>query len=55
MQRFTNMVLVSAESQCAPEECAYYINNTTRYKNFIKFVCCCTDFKFCNHFLTLIL
>jgi hypothetical protein len=38
------MVLVCAECQCAPSECAKVINNITQCKNCIKQVCCCIDF-----------
>jgi hypothetical protein len=38
------MVLVCAECQCAPEECAKDIRNITRCKNCIKRICCCIDF-----------
>jgi hypothetical protein len=41
---FTSMVLVCAECQCAPAECAKYINNIPQCKNCIKPVCCCIDF-----------
>jgi hypothetical protein len=38
------MVLVCAECQCAPAECAKDINNIAQCKNCIKPVCCCVDF-----------
>jgi hypothetical protein len=38
------MVLVCAECQCAPEECAKNSQNTTQCKNCIKPICCCIDF-----------
>lgn len=38
------MVLVCAECQCAPEECAKDIKNITRCRNCIKRICCCIDF-----------
>jgi hypothetical protein len=38
------LVLVCAECQCAPEECAKNSQNTTQCKNCIKPVCCCMDF-----------
>jgi hypothetical protein len=37
------MVLVCAECQCAPAECARVINNI-QCKNCIKPICCCIDF-----------
>lgn len=40
------MVLVSAECQCAPEECAKGVkdvNHITQCKNCIKPVCCCIN------------
>jgi hypothetical protein len=41
--RFTNLVLVCAECQCAPEECAKDISNFTQCKNCTKRICCCID------------
>lgn len=38
------MVLVCAECQCAPDECAKDIKNITQCKNCIKRICCCIDF-----------
>ena len=38
------MVLVCAECQCAPEECAKDTKNITQCKNCIKRICCCIDF-----------
>lgn len=38
------MILVCAECQCAPAECAKDTNNIARCKNCIKPVCCCIDF-----------
>lgn len=38
------MVLVCAECQCAPAECAKYNKNNIQCKNCIKSVCCCIDF-----------
>jgi hypothetical protein len=38
------MVLVCAECQCAPPECAQDNQNITQCKNCIKPVCCCIDF-----------
>ena len=38
------MVLVCAECQCTPEECAKDIKNITRCRNCIKRICCCIDF-----------
>jgi hypothetical protein len=41
---FTNMVMVCAECQCAPAECAKDSQNITQCINCIKPVCCCIDF-----------
>jgi hypothetical protein len=38
------MVLVCAECQCAPAECAKNSQNITQCKTCIKPVCCCIDF-----------
>ena len=38
------MILVCAECQCAPAECAKDTNNIAACKNCIKPVCCCIDF-----------
>ena len=38
------MVLVCAECQCAPAECATYSKNIIQCKNCTKPVCCCIDF-----------
>jgi hypothetical protein len=38
------MVLVCAECQCGPAECAKKSQNITQCKNCIKPVCCCVDF-----------
>ena len=40
---FINMVLVCAECQCAPAECAKDVNNFTQCKNCTKRICCCID------------
>lgn len=37
------MVLVCAECQCAPQECAKDISNFTQCKNCTKRICCCID------------
>jgi hypothetical protein len=38
------LVLVCAECQCVPEECAKNSQNITQCKNCIKPICCCIDF-----------
>jgi hypothetical protein len=38
------MVLVCAECQCAPAECAKDANNFTQCKNCTNRICCCIDF-----------
>jgi hypothetical protein len=38
------MVLVCAECQCAPAQCAKYSENINQCKNCIKPVCCCINF-----------
>jgi hypothetical protein len=43
------LVLVCAECQCAPTECAKNGQNITQCKNCIKPVCCCIDF---HHYLS---